>query len=158
MRSAVLYTTLVVIAAALAAGRLAAQDTVVSTTLVRRQVRAIAPPVSSRELVGTVIQADGTRLIMVGRLFGDTLQVPLQSIERLRIRAGGGGAVETGLLGAIVGGVLGGAVLYVWANASHQEAETSEVLAIGIPYGAFIGGITGAVIGARRWRNVHIQP
>ncbi len=138
---------------------LAAQDSLALPALLGKEVRAVAPRVAQREVFGHVIASDAGRLLVVTGDAHDTLALPVESIERLRVRAGGSGAGTGGLVGALVGGLVGAGLyrLWVYESYSNQEYAGLGALVVGAPVGALVGGVTGALLGAHGWRDVRLR-
>ncbi len=138
---------------------LAAQDSVTVAALLGREVRVLAPRVAGREVVGRVVATDPSGLAVVTGKLADTVAVPVETIERLRLRAGSHGGVRGGVLGGVAGALVGVTVYRLWASEAYSNHEYLGLgsLVIGAPAGALVGGVAGALLGAHAWRDVRLR-
>jgi hypothetical protein len=176
-RTALTLTTAIL--AAFHSPALAAQAAADSGTVVRAYLRPPAaspfrPAAPPDRVEGTVVASDSTRLLLV-RKGGDTLTVPLASINELYLR---GKRTSQVLTGAAVGAILGGAAGYLVGSKkqvilvtegssgggvfppTEAVVDTTHEGYAGMKTGALAGATVGALIGLaiRSYRWTKVRP
>jgi hypothetical protein len=116
----------------------------------RVRVWASNPPMRQRRATITSISADS--LVLQEDEIPARLAIPIQSLEALEINRGEGGSkLESAILGATIGGlvgaVAGGGIAYATLDRPICRSGASDVCGLGTLLGVFLGGGLGAVIG-----------
>ena len=125
--------------------------------LLGKDVRVVAERSDTGEIRGKVIAADG-QLLTIQPAGADTLRIPLETIQRLRVRAGAKTQITDGAIGALLG-ALGGAVVeryYVQHYGGGEDADAYAIV-VGMPVGALIGGVAGLAIGYGHFEDVPLR-
>ncbi len=125
--------------------------------LLGKDVHVLAPRAHAGLIRGQVIATDSLQLIVAGE-DADTVQVPFETIERLRLRAGVGSHLVDGLLGGIAGGVAGGVLMVLYVHGDQNSDIGDDVaFAVGAAPGFLIGGVAGLVLGHQRFVDARIR-
>ena len=125
--------------------------------LLGKDVRLLAPRAHAGLIRGQVIATDSLQLIVAGE-DSDTLRVPVETIQRLRVRAGVGSQLFDGLLGGIAGGLAGGALMVLYANGNRDyDGGDTVAFVIGAAPGFAVGGLTGLILGHGRFLDARIR-
>ena len=96
-------------------------------------------------------KTDGKSLTFTPSGQNRSQSIPLQQVRRVRTRNRALGALEGLLVGALVGGIIGG--LSDQSNHNDQPCSGDECwrttfhMDLGLPVGAFLGGIGGLFVG-----------
>lgn len=134
------------------------------------RVRVIAPPFTDGRLIGTVVAADASVLLLdtvsVAGV-GSSFQVPREAIESLEVSLGKQANPWKGLgLGALGGAVLGAGLVGIacGADGGCPSSEVSPVVwvangaVLGAAAGAAVGTVVGALVRTERWERVEGVP
>ncbi len=125
--------------------------------LLGRDVRVMAERTDTGEIRGKVIAAEG-RLLTIQPDGADTLQIPMETIQRLRVRARSGTQVADGLLGMFLGAVGGFTIEnYYMRHHGTREDPNAYAIVVGLPVGALIGGVVGLAIGYDHFEDVPLR-
>ena len=119
-------------------------------------VRITAPSLSPRPVQGRVISTDSSGVVIVARdATVRILQGDIASLQRPIRGSRGNSALLWGLVGAVSGFVAVNAGL----NMQYQNDENNGLYAwlYGVPGGAVVGGLLGAMIPRPRWVELKIR-
>ncbi|HET9984236.1 MAG TPA: hypothetical protein VFQ38_11635, partial [Longimicrobiales bacterium] len=148
----------VMIAGIAASAPLHAQDTLSARELLlRRDVRIAAPNSRADWLRGRLTAID-TGGLSIRTTASEEFAIRRRQIGAIEVSTGLTRS-QAGALGFVLGGVAGFAALKVWADATYENDEWNNLAALVL--GAPVGGLVGAVFGAKRtrphWRAVRIR-
>ncbi|MBT8462983.1 MAG: hypothetical protein KJO44_10730 [Gemmatimonadetes bacterium] len=134
------------------------------------RVRVVAPPFTDGRLIGTVVAADVSVLVLdtvSAPEVGTTLQLPREAIESLEVSLGRKANAGKGLgLGALGGALLGAGLVGIACGTEGgcASSEVSPVVwvaygaALGAAAGAVVGTVVGALVRTERWEKLEGVP
>jgi hypothetical protein len=121
-----------------------------------------SPDLSGHVLTGVFVSADSQRL-SVDRSDNRRVVFPWARVDSVQLSRGREGG--SGRKSALVGAVVGGALLAVVGAGSAEEGDVIDPAAVaglgfvaGAVGGALIGGIIGSSRAHERWESVPLQP
>jgi hypothetical protein len=145
--------------AALAPAALRAQDVVHPGA----QVRILAPSASAALLHGRVVAIDSSSLLLAPVAASESLQLPVERIERLEVLRRG---PRRTLTGALLGAAAGAAAGFTITSISARGSDCAFVCGAAEVGGAVLGGSAGLVVGGvigsgsrapGRWETVPVS-
>ena len=117
------------------------------------------------EYVGTLLQADSSRLLLQRPDAPDTIAIPMAEVDQVAVFGGRHSAAGYGAkLGAVIGGTLGlaaGIGAQCSVNGDSFICGGPELIVGGVFFGALFGAVPGALIGStthrERWDPVPLD-
>lgn len=121
-------------------------------------VRLRAPALSRRAMVGKVVDADSTHLVLL-RGNQAPIAVQLSQVEQVEVKVGKN-RLQAGVVGFLAGALIGGGGFKLYADATYDNDEWNDFAAVfmAAPLGGLAGTVVGASIGNTKWATVQIAP
>lgn len=121
-------------------------------------VRLTAPALSSEVMVGKVVDADSTHLVLL-RDKQAPFVVQLSQVEHVEVKVGKN-RLGPAVLGFTAGAVAAGVGFKLYADAKYLNDEWNEFGAVfmAAPLGGLVGAVVGASIGSTKWVTVQVAP
>lgn len=121
-------------------------------------VRLRAAALSPRAMVGKVVDADSTHLVLLRGKQAPFI-VQLSQVEHVEVKVGKN-RLGPAVLGLAAGAVVAGVGFKLHADAKYPDGDMNEFAAVfgAAPLGGLAGAVVGALIGSTEWATVQVAP
>ena len=128
------------------------------------RLRVWSPDLRDRAVIGVLVESDSARLTLE-RSDATRFIFPWPRVDSVQVSRGRTGG--RGRQGALLGGLVGGAVLAIVAGTSGNEGDLEVIdpgAAAGVAFvagalgGAIVGGLIGSARATDRWESVPLRP